>query len=85
MNVWSANITGGETRLTNIRGFTFDGDSDSDGVIGCGDLAIIRASYGRRAGQAGFDARADVNRDGLVNVTDLSFVSRRLSAGTVCP
>ena len=59
-------------------------DVNEDGQVSCSDLAIIRASFGKRAGQAGFDPRADVNRDGIVNVYDLSFVSQRLPAGTRC-
>lgn len=60
------------------------GDLDGDGVVSCSDLAIIKASFGKRTGQTGFDARADVNQDGVVNVYDLGFVSRQLSAGTKC-
>jgi hypothetical protein len=59
-------------------------DLNEDGHVDCNDMAIIRASYGKRTGQAGFDPRADVNHDGIVNVYDLSFVSQRLPAGTRC-
>jgi Dockerin type I domain/Aspartyl protease len=52
-------------------------DVNEDGQVNCNDLAIIRASFGKRAGQAGFDPRADVNRDGIVNIYDLTFVSQR--------
>jgi len=38
----------------------------------------------RRTGQAGFDARADVNGDGVVNLRDLNAVTQRVPAGTVC-
>jgi hypothetical protein len=59
-------------------------DADENGQVNCADLAIVRASFGKRAGQLGFDPRADVNRDGIVNINDLSFVSRQLPAGTRC-
>jgi hypothetical protein len=60
------------------------GDADGDGVVTCDDLLIVKASMGKRTGQAGFDARADVNRDGVVDIRDVSTVSQRLPAGTAC-
>ncbi len=60
------------------------GDLNGDGVVNCDDLAIIKASFGKKTGQSGFDPRADVNHDGVVNVLDLSFVARQLPAGTSC-
>ena len=59
-------------------------DLNGDGMINCLDLAIVKASFGKSAGQAGFDPRADVNGDGVVNIIDLSTVARALPAGTVC-
>jgi hypothetical protein len=60
------------------------GDLNGDGVVNCLDLAIVRASFGKRVGQAGFDPRADVNNDGVVNVLDLAAVARQLPASTIC-
>jgi len=60
------------------------GDLNGDGVVNCADLAIIKASFGKKTGQAGFDPRADVNGDGVVNVLDLSAVAKLVPAGTVC-
>ena len=60
-------------------------DVNGDGKVDCADLAIIKASFGKRRGQTGFDARADVNNDGIVDVKDLAFVSRKVPAGTKCP
>jgi hypothetical protein len=61
------------------------GDLDGDGEVDCDDLAIVKASFGKRSGQPGFDPRADTNHDGVVNVQDLSFVAQHLPAGTHCP
>ena len=38
----------------------------------------------KRTGQAGFDARADVVTDGVIDARDLNFVSRRVTQGTSC-
>jgi hypothetical protein len=59
-------------------------DLNNDGKVDCLDMDIVRASFGKKAGRSGFDPRADVNGDGIVNVLDLAAVSRQLPAGTVC-
>ena len=61
------------------------GDLNGDRVVNCADIAIVKNSFGKKTGQLGFDARADVNHDGIVNIIDLSTVARLLPAGTVCP
>ena len=60
------------------------GDANGDGVVNCSDATLVRASLGRRSGQAGFDARADVNRDGVVDIRDLNYVLQRVAAGASC-
>jgi len=60
------------------------GDVDGNGVVDCVDVGIVKASLNKRLGQAGFDARADVNRDNIVNAIDLSYVNARLPQGTRC-
>lgn len=60
------------------------GDLDGSGAVDCADVAIVRAAFGKRPGDPGFDARADVNGDGIVNVRDLAYVSQRLVPGTSC-
>jgi hypothetical protein len=61
------------------------GDLNGDGVVNCVDIAIVRASFGRRSGQPGFDPRADTNGDGVVDIRDLAVVARQLPSGTRCP
>jgi hypothetical protein len=60
------------------------GDADGDGIASCLDLAIVKASFGKRRGQPGFDPRADLNNDGVIDVRDLALVSQNLLAGTTC-
>lgn len=60
------------------------GDVNKDGIVNCSDVAIVKASFGKKKGDAGFDARADMNADSIVNIIDLSTVTKQLPAGTVC-
>ncbi len=60
------------------------GDTNGDGKVNCIDLSTVKASFGKRSGQPGFDVRADTNRDGLIDVRDLALVSRQLLPGTAC-
>lgn len=61
------------------------GDLNGDGKVDCSDLAIIKASFGKRRAQSGYNAKADTNNDGIVDVRDLAFVSQKLPAGIRCP
>src|SRR5262249_52649411 len=65
-------------------GSTMLGDVNADGKNECADIAIIEAAFGKRVGQVGYQARADVNGDSVVNIIDLSMVSRLLPAGLIC-
>ena len=65
-----------------VMGIT--GDVNSDGVVGCDDVTAVRASYGKKVGQAGYNPSADFNGDGFVNIQDLQFVVQHLPAGTSC-
>jgi HEAT repeat protein len=49
----------GNSRLKQVHG-----DLNEDGRTDCLDIAVVKASFGKKAGQAGFDARADVNLAG---------------------
>jgi hypothetical protein len=81
---FTATFTGVATFST-IVGLFMPGDVNGDLKVDCSDLALIKAAFGKTSGQAGFDARADVNFDGVVNVKDLAFVAQHLPAGTHCP
>lgn len=51
------------------------GDLNGDGVANCVDVALAKASFFKRAGQPGFDARADVNGDGVVDIKDWTLMT----------
>jgi hypothetical protein len=77
----------GVARLSTVVGFfptAVVGDVDGNGLVDCADVAIVKASFGKRTGQTGFDVRADLNRNGVVDISDLSLVTRSLPAETVC-
>ncbi len=60
------------------------GDVNGDGVVDCADLSLVRAAFGTRVNQAGYNPRADFNGDGVVDIQDLAFDARQLQSGTVC-
>lgn len=60
------------------------GDVNGDGNVNCLDLAIVKASFGKRTGQVGFDYRADTNNDGVVNIRDLAYVSQKVPSTSRC-
>jgi len=77
----------GVSRFSTVVGFfptAVMGDVDEDGTVNCLDLELVRASFGKRLGQPGFDPRADLNRNGVVDVNDLALVSRQIPTGMAC-
>jgi hypothetical protein len=65
-------------------GIHLAGDRNVDGNVDCADLALVKAAFGKRTGQDGFDVRADVVADGVVNARDLTYVAQRLAKGAAC-
>ncbi len=51
------------------------GDLDRDCVVDIKDVTIVRNSFGKSAGDSGFDPRADINHDGVVNILDAAIVA----------
>jgi hypothetical protein len=82
----SATFTG-VARLSTVVGFFptgVAGDVNGDGTVDCADIAIVKSTYGKRAGQLGFDSRADLNGNGVVDINDLAAVSRQVPPGSKC-
>lgn len=60
------------------------GDINDDGIVNCTDLNLARTSMGRRSGQPGFLPPADVDNNGVVDIRDVSAMSRMVAPGTRC-
>ncbi|MCC7482948.1 MAG: hypothetical protein IT541_15630 [Hyphomicrobiales bacterium] len=60
------------------------GDLNGDGVVGCSDLSVIKASFGKRTGEPSFNAWADVNNDDVIDIRDLASVAKRVAGGLKC-
>jgi hypothetical protein len=60
------------------------GDVTGDGAVTCADVTAVKAAFGTKYGQAGYNALADLNNDGVISILDLTFVIKQLAPGTVC-
>jgi hypothetical protein len=60
-------------------------DLNNDTAVNCADVSIVRAAMGKRLGEAGFNVAADLNSDNIINIRDLTMITRQLPAGTSCP
>lgn len=53
-------------------------DINKDGAVNTYDLSILMQSFGKKAGDPGFNKAADLNGDGVVNQFDLSILKKAL-------
>lgn len=51
------------------------GDVNGDGIIDQRDIDILKVAYGTRKGDPRYDEACDLNKDGLVNVSDLNIAT----------
>ncbi len=58
------------------RFFSFFGDRDGDRDVDLTDFAFFRRTYGKAAGNAGFDPAFDYDNDGDVDLVDFAFFRR---------
>jgi hypothetical protein len=63
---------------------TLVGDVNGDGAVDCADLSAARAAVGRRSGQPGFLAGADVNHDNVIDIRDIAIITRAVPSDIVC-
>src|SRR5713101_8293418 len=54
------------------------GDVNKDGLVDNKDLVLVQASFGKRSGQPGYNPMADMDLNGIVDIFDLSTVSRNI-------
>lgn len=75
----------GDPRLSIVDLYAFDdvgtpqskpGDVNGDGVINAADVTAVRACFGKRSGDPGWNAACDSNADGRVDAVDLDLVTR---------
>jgi hypothetical protein len=75
-------FSGGTTSVD--FGILLLGDANNDDIVDISDFSILRSTYFRLCGQAGFDGRADFNADCIVDVSDFSLLrSNFLRSGPV--
>ena len=58
-------------------------DFDGSGLVDAPDLQMVASHWRQHSGDAGWDARFDVNNDGVINVVDVLEVAAHM--GEACP
>jgi len=58
-------------------------DFDNSGQVDVNDIQAVASHWRQRAGDPGWDARFDVNSDGVINIVDIMKVSA--AWGSTCP
>ena len=64
------------TRVVNL-GLLRSGDCNNDNQVDIKDFSILSAAYATSPGDARYDARADLNGDGTIDVLDYSWLATR--------
>jgi hypothetical protein len=74
----------GTIKQVRTASLPFIADRNNDLVVNCSDLQIVRDNLGKHVGETGFDPRADVNGDGVVNWLDFLFIANQIPHWTSC-
>jgi hypothetical protein len=83
-NAGSVTLTGAPE--TNVEmGLMQAGDANGDNLVNTADFNIVKASYGRGAGEPGYDDRADVDGNSLVDLIDFNFLKLNFGQGGAPP
>jgi hypothetical protein len=76
----SGTLTLAGASITNVEmGVQRAGDCSNDNLVIANDFVLLKNSFGKSAGQVGYDNRADITGDQVVNSPD--FVLLRLNFG----
>lgn len=61
-------------------GTLLEGDVIANNIVSLNDLTALLATFGRSAGNPGFDVRADLNNDGIITLNDLTLLLGNFAA-----
>jgi hypothetical protein len=75
--------TGNTLNLGNV--LLLGGDCDGDDKINIMDAAMVALSFALLSGRAGFEPRADINGDGVVDIFDLVMVGNNFGCSLTDP
>jgi large repetitive protein len=74
LNVKRNVVVSGNITSVNM-GTLLEGNANVDEKVNIQDFGILAATYGKSAGDSGFDARADFDRNGKINITDFGLLA----------
>src|SRR4051812_38697602 len=57
------------------------GDINNDNVVSIGDFNLLKGSFGRQAGEPGFNSNADFTCDGAVSAGDFNLLRNNFGRG----
>ena len=49
-------------------------DVTGDGNTSLADITTVALAFGKKEGEAGYDARLDINKDGEIDILDITYV-----------
>jgi hypothetical protein len=83
-NSGSFNLTDAPTTPVEM-GIMRAGDTNNDNVVNIADFNILKSTFGKSAGQPGYDDRADFNGDSIVNIVDFTLLKGNFGQGGAPP
>jgi hypothetical protein len=60
------------------------GDADNSNVVTAVDFNILKLTFGKSAGQPGYDARADFDGNSMIDIGDFQLLRNRFGAAGAC-